>query len=67
MKLKRLESVCGFISDLSTSRVYHVEPRSSDMGTNQSYGEQQVAIIGRPSDSVLGIIVKALQQVFGIE
>lgn len=55
------------ISDLSTSRVYHVEPRSSDMGTNQSYGEQQVAIIGRPSDSVLGIIVKALQQVFGIE
>jgi hypothetical protein len=37
------------------------------MGTNQSYGEQQVAIIGRPSDSVLGIIVKALQQVFGIE
>lgn len=55
------------ISDLSTSRVYHVEPRSTDNGKNQSQGEQQVAIIGRPSDSVLGIIVKALQQVFGIE
>ncbi len=54
------------ISDLSTSRVYHVEPRSSDAGKNQTQGEQQVAIIGRPSDSVLGIIVKALQQVFGV-
>lgn len=54
------------ISDLSTSRVYHVEPRSFDAGRNQSEGEQQVAIIGRPTDSVLGIIVKALQQVFGI-
>lgn len=55
------------ISDLSTSRVYHVEPRSADAARNQTQGEQQVAIVGRPSDSVLGIIVKALQQVFGIE
>jgi len=54
------------ISDLSPSRVYHFEPRSFDAGRNQGSGEQQVAIIGRASDSVLSIIFNALQQLFGV-
>lgn len=54
------------ISDLSTSQVYYVEPRSYDKGRNLSSGEQQVAIVGRASDNVLGIIVNALQQLFGV-
>lgn len=54
------------ISDLSTSQVYYVEPRSYDKGRNLSSGEQQVAIVGRASENVLGIIVNALQQLFGV-
>lgn len=55
------------ISDLSTSRVYHFEPRSFDKARNEAKGEQKVAIVGRASESVLSIIFNALQKIFGIE
>lgn len=54
------------VSDLSTSRVYHFEPRSYDKAKNEAKGEQKVAIIGRASENVLSIIFNALQQIFGI-
>ncbi len=54
------------ISDLSTSRVYHLEPRSYDKARNLVAGEQQIAIIGRASENVLSIIFNALQNIFGV-
>jgi hypothetical protein len=54
------------VSELSTSRVYHFEPRSFDQVRNQAKGEQKVAIIGRASENVLSIIFNALQKIFGI-
>lgn len=54
------------VSDLSTSRVYHFEPRSFDRARNEAKGAQQVAIIGRASENVLSIIFNALQKMFGI-
>lgn len=55
------------VSDLSTSRVYHFEPRSYDRSRNEAKGDQRVAIIGRASENVLSIIFNALQQIFGIK
>lgn len=53
------------VSDLPTSKVYSVQPLSSDKAKNQGEGEPQSAIIGRASDSVLTVILNALQKVFG--
>lgn len=55
------------VSDLSTSRVYHFEPRSFDRSRNQASGDQKVSIIGRASDNVLTIIFNSLQKLFGIK
>ena len=54
------------ISDLSTSRVYHLEPRSFDKARNQASGTPQVAIVGRGTENVLSIIINALQNIFGV-
>lgn len=53
------------VSDLPTSRVYSIQPVSKDKSGNEGTGESQSAIIGRASDSVLTIILNALQKVFG--
>lgn len=53
------------VSDLPTSRVYSIQPVSKDRSGNEGLGETQSAIIGRASDSVLTIILNALQKVFG--
>ncbi|MFN8015628.1 MAG: fibronectin type III domain-containing protein [Acidimicrobiia bacterium] len=53
------------ISDLSTSKVYTVLPISYDKGQNKAVGDKQSAIIGRGSESALGIIFSVLQKIFG--
>lgn len=53
------------VSDLPTSKVYSIQPLSKDKSGNQGVGDSQSAIIGRASDSVLTIILNALQKVFG--
>lgn len=55
------------ISDLSTSRVYQIEPRSFDRARNVSTGDKQIAIVGRASENVLSIIFNALRNIFGVE
>jgi hypothetical protein len=54
------------ISNLSVSTVYHLQPVSYDHARNRGSGEDQSAIIGRPSDSVLDIILNSLHKVFGL-
>lgn len=54
------------ISDLSTSKIYTVQPRSYDNARNPGEGEDQTAIISRATDNVLAIIFNALQQLFGL-
>ena len=53
------------ISDLPTSRVYSVQPVSSDKAGNTSNGETKTAIIGRATDSVITIVLNTLRKVFG--
>jgi hypothetical protein len=53
------------ISDLPTSRVYTVQPISKDKADNQTNGDGRSAIIGRPSDSVITIVLNTLRKVFG--
>jgi len=53
------------ISDLPVSRVYQLQPISEDQSRNETSGSNQSAIIGRASDSVLNIILNALNRVFG--
>ncbi|MCA9309125.1 hypothetical protein KC973_01995, partial [Candidatus Saccharibacteria bacterium] len=52
------------ISDLSTSKIYTVQPRSYDNARNLGSGENETAIISRATDNVLAIIFNALQQLF---
>ena len=54
------------ISDLPTSRVYSVQPVSSDHAQNEGTGETQTAIVGRASDDALTIVFNALKAIFGI-
>lgn len=54
------------ISDLSTSKIYTVQPRSYDNARNLGSGENETAIISRATDNVLAIIFNALQQLFGL-
>jgi len=54
------------VSDVPTSRVYHLQPVSKDGQDNTAEGEDQSAIIGRASESVLSIIVTSLQRIFGL-
>lgn len=53
------------ISDLSTSTVYHFQAISKDRAGNAVQSDDQSAIIGRATDSVLNIIFGALSNVFG--
>ena len=54
------------ISDLSTSKVYSIRPISFDKGQNKAEGDTQSAIVGRGSESALGIIFSVLQKIFGV-
>lgn len=54
------------ISNLPTSKVYSIQPVSFDKARNIGVGEPQPSIIGRASESVLTIILNALQRVFGV-
>jgi hypothetical protein len=53
------------ISDLPTSRVYSIQPLSSDKSNNQGQGAIDTAIIGRASDNVLTIVFNTLRSIFG--
>lgn len=54
------------ISDLSTSKVYSIWPMSHDLAGNLGSGVMQSAIIGHADDSVLTVILSALQRIFGL-
>jgi len=54
------------VSDLATSKVYHVQPVSHDKAGNVAKGTDQSAIIGQATDNVLTIILNSLQKVFGL-
>jgi hypothetical protein len=53
------------VSDLPTSKLYSIQPLSSDKSGNEGKGEVQSAIVGKASDSVLTIILNTLQDIFG--
>lgn len=53
------------IADLATSRVYSVRPISKDKATNEVNGSTKSAIIEKPSDNVMTIVLNALKGVFG--
>ncbi len=54
------------LSNLPTSRVYSIQAVSYDKAHNTGTGEPQASIIGRANESVLTIILSALQRVFGL-
>jgi len=54
------------VSDLATSKVYHIQPMSKDKAGNLAKGTDQSAIIGQATDNVLTIILNSLQKVFGL-
>ncbi|MCA9347006.1 fibronectin type III domain-containing protein [Candidatus Saccharibacteria bacterium] len=53
------------ISSLPTSRVFSVQPLSSDAAANEGVGETQTVIIGRASDSALTVVFNTLKSLFG--
>lgn len=54
------------VSDLPPSKVYHFRPLSRDKASNAGIGTDTAAIIGRPSESVLDIILTSLERIFGL-
>jgi hypothetical protein len=54
------------LSNLTSSTIYSIQPISKDKGDNQTEGDIQSAIIGRPTDNVFSIIYNALRSIFGI-
>ena len=54
------------LSNLPTSKVYSIQAVSYDNARNAGVSEPQTSIIGRASESVLTIILNALQRVFGL-
>lgn len=54
------------ISDLHTSSVYYLQPVARDGANNLTKGDEQSAIIGRPTDNVMTIILNALYRTFGL-
>ena len=52
------------VSDLATSKVFHLRAESRDRAGNAGTSEDRSTIIGRASDSVLSIIFNALSKVF---
>ena len=53
------------ISDLPTSRVFSVQPLSTDRSRNSGQGVTKSAIIGKASDSVITIVLNSLKGIFG--
>jgi len=54
------------VSDLPTSKVYSIQVMSYDEARNLGLGVSQPAIIGHADDSVLTVILTALQRIFGL-
>ena len=54
------------VSDLSVSNVYHLMPISRDRAQNATLGQDQSAVIGRATESILNIILNSLRGIFGI-
>jgi len=54
------------LSNLPTSRVYSIQVMSYDKARNIGLGESEASIIGRANESVLTIILNALQRIFGL-
>jgi hypothetical protein len=54
------------ISDLAVSNVYHLQPISSDRSHNITSGDDHSAVIGRPTESILNIILNSIQGIFGL-
>lgn len=54
------------VSDLAVSNVFHLQPVSSDKSGNITTGEDKSAVIGRPTDSILNIILNSIQGIFGL-
>jgi hypothetical protein len=52
------------VSDLPTSRTFHLIAISRDKASNEGESEDHTTIIGRASESVIGIIFNALQKIF---
>ncbi len=52
------------VSDLPTSKVFHLRANSHDRAANSGVSEDRSTIIGRATDSVLSIIFNALRNVF---
>ncbi len=53
------------ISSLPTSRVFSVQPVSSDGAKNQGLGDIQTVIVGRASDNALTVVFNTLKSLFG--
>jgi hypothetical protein len=54
------------LSNLPTSKVYSIQAISYDTARNAGVSTPEPSIIGRASESVLTIILNALQRVFGV-
>ncbi len=54
------------LSDLPTSKVYSIQAMSYDKARNVGTSDSQPVIVSRPNESVLTIILSALQRVFGL-
>jgi len=53
------------ISNLSTSKIFHLQALSRDGSNNQARSQNRSAIIGNGTDNVISVIFNALQKVFG--
>ncbi len=53
------------VSDLPTSKVYSLQPISTDKAHNEEKGKTQSAIVGRASEDVLTIVLNSLRRIFG--
>jgi hypothetical protein len=54
------------VSDLPIASIYRLQPVSLDSARNTTKGSVQTVVVGRGSDNVFGIILNALQKIFGI-
>jgi alpha-tubulin suppressor-like RCC1 family protein len=54
------------ISDLPVANVYHLHPISEDRSDNSTSGDGRSAVIGRPTESILNIIINSIQNILGI-
>ncbi|MFZ2125096.1 MAG: LamG-like jellyroll fold domain-containing protein [Candidatus Saccharimonadales bacterium] len=54
------------VSNLPTSKVYSLQVMSYDKAQNLGVGESQATIIGHADESVITVIMDALQRIFGL-